>query len=94
MARKFRATLKFDKQFKALDQKTARQAAKAIEFFIQDPAHPSLRVKKIRGADDFYEIRVNMSIRIVVEIISQGQDQINTFYVIGKHEEVFQVNLT
>ena len=92
MARKFRSTRKFDKQFKALDGKTARQAAKAIEFFIQDPAHPSLRLKKIQGTDAFYEIRVNMSIRIVVEIVNRDGDRINTFYVIGKHEEVFPVN--
>ena len=92
MARKFRSTRKFDKQFKALDEKTARQAAKAIEFFIQDPAHPSLRLKKIQGANVFYEIRVNMSIRIVVEIVNQNRDQINTFYIIGKHEEVFPAN--
>ena len=92
MARKFRSTRKFDRQFKALDEKTARQAAKTIEFFIQDAAHPSLRLKKIQGTDVFYEIRANMSIRIVVEIVNQDRDQINTFYVIGRHEEVFPVN--
>lgn len=92
MARKFRATRKFDRQFKALDEKTARQAAKAIEFFIQDPTHPSLRLKKIQGTDACYEIRVNISIRIVVEIVNQNRDQVSTFYVIGKHEEDFPVN--
>lgn len=92
MARKFRSTRKFDRQFKALDEKTARQAAKAMGFFIQDPAHPSLRLKKIQGTDVFYEIRVNVSVRIVVEIVNQNRDQVNTFYVIGKHEEVFPVN--
>ena len=88
MARRFRSTRKFDKQFKALDEKIARQAVKAIEFFIQNPAHPALRLKRIQGTDDFYEIRVNLSIRIVVEIVNQDRDQINTFFVIGKHEEV------
>jgi len=89
MTRKFRSTRKFDKQFWGLDNAAKKQAAKAIDLFMQDPTHPSLRFKKVQGTDNFFEISVNMSIRIVVEVKSVGSDQINTFYIIGKHEEVF-----
>jgi mRNA interferase RelE/StbE len=92
MTRKFRSTRKFDKHFKSLEPKIIKQAAKTIDLFIKDPAHPSLRLKKVQGADNFYEISVNMSIRIIVQIISKEKDQINTFYIIGKHEEVFPVD--
>ena len=92
MTRRFKSTRKFDKQFKELDEKTIKQAAKAIEFFIQDPAHPSLRLKKVQGTVGFYEISVNMSIRIIIEIVNEGKDQVNTFYIIGRHETVFPVN--
>lgn len=80
---------KFDKQFKLLDANIIKQATKTIELFIKNPTHPSLRFKKVQGTDNFFELSVNMSVRIIVEIVSEGQDQINTFYIIGKHEDVF-----
>jgi mRNA-degrading endonuclease RelE of RelBE toxin-antitoxin system len=89
MTREFRSTRKFDKQFKGLDGKIQKQALKAIERFTEDPMHPSLRYKKVQGTDNLYEISVNMSVRIILEVKSEENKQINTFYVIGKHEEVF-----
>ncbi len=89
MTRRFRSTRKFDKQFKQLNSKTLKQAQKAIELFMSDPTHPSLRYKKIQGTDNFYEISVNMSIRIIIEVTSEASDQINTLYVIGTHNDVF-----
>jgi len=83
-------TRKFDKQFKSLDNKTRKQAAKAMELFMKDPAHPSLRLRKIQGTSNFFEVSVNMSVRIIVEVTkAPNNDQIVTFYIIGKHEEVF-----
>ncbi len=89
MTRRFRSTRKFDKQFKSLDNNSFKQAVKAIELFMSEPSHPSLRYKKIQGTNSFFEISVNMSIRIIIEITSEGQDQINTFHIIGTHNEVF-----
>lgn len=89
MTRRFRSTRKFDKQFKQLNSKTLKQAQKAIELFMSDSTHPSLRYKKIQGTDNFYEISVNMSIRIIIEVTSEASDQINTLYVIGTHNDVF-----
>ena len=90
MTRRFRSTRKFDKQFKSLDNKTRKQAAKATELFMKNPALPSLRLGKIRGTSNFFEISVNMSVRIVVEVTkAPDNNQIVTFYIIGKHEEVF-----
>lgn len=89
MTRRFRSTNKFDKQFKSLDKNSYKQAAKAIDLFMSDPSHPSLRYKKIQGTSNFYEISVNMSIRIIIDVSSEGQDQINTFYIIGTHKDVF-----
>lgn len=88
MTRRFQSTRKFDKQFKQLDSKISKQAQKAIELFISEPSHP-LRYKKIQGTDNFYEISVNMSIRIIIEITSENNDQINTLYIIGTHDDVF-----
>jgi len=92
MTRKFRSTKKFDKQFKSLDKKITKQATKILDLFMKDPTHPSLRFKKVQGTDNFFEISVNMSIRIIIEVIQENKDQINTFYIIGKHEEVFPMD--
>lgn len=92
MTRKFRSTRKFDKQFRSLDAKIIKQAKKTIELFMKAPTHPSLRFKKVQGTDSYFEISVNMSIRIVIEIVTKNDDQINTFYIIGKHEEIFPVD--
>ena len=89
MTRRFRSTRKFDKQFNFLEKNASKQAIKAIELYMEDPTHPSLRFKKIQGTGSFYEIRVNQSIRIIIEVTSQGPDQINTFYIVGTHDEVF-----
>lgn len=89
MTRRFRSIRKFDKQIKSLDKNTLKQATKAIELFMEDPTHPSLRYKKIQGTSNFYEIRVNVSVRIIIEVTSEGDDQINTFYIVGTHDEVF-----
>jgi mRNA-degrading endonuclease YafQ of YafQ-DinJ toxin-antitoxin module len=89
MNRRFKSTRKFDKQFKQLNQNTSKQAEKAIELFISDPSHPSLRYKKIQGTDNFYEISVNMSVRIIIEVTIEANDQINTLFIIGPHDDVF-----
>ena len=89
MTRRFKSTRKFDKHFKQLDAKTSKQAQKSIGLFISDPSHPSLRYKKIQGTDNFYEISVNMSIRIIIEVTSENNNQINTLYIIGTHDDVF-----
>jgi mRNA-degrading endonuclease RelE of RelBE toxin-antitoxin system len=90
MTRRFRPTWKFNKQYKSLDNQTQKQAAKAIELFMKDPAYPSLRLRKIKGTSDFFKPSANMSIRIIVEV-TKGRDnnQMVTFYIIGKHVEVF-----
>ena len=34
-------------------------------LFVENPLHPSLRTKKIQGAEDIWESSVNMDIRII-----------------------------
>jgi len=38
---------------------------KKLELLSHDPAHPSLRTKRIKGTDKLYECSVNMDIRII-----------------------------
>ncbi|MDD4402714.1 MAG: addiction module toxin RelE [Desulfitobacteriaceae bacterium] len=91
MTRKFRSTCKFDKHYQALSKACKKQVLKSIELFIANPSHPSLRFKKIQGTEGFFELSVNQSLRIIIRVETSGQEQINTFYIIGKHEQVFPV---
>ena len=38
---------------------------KKLELLAENPAHPSLRTKRIQGTDKLYECSVNMDIRII-----------------------------
>ncbi len=79
MTKRFRSTRKFDKQLTSLDKSTRKQAIRAIDLFMKDPTHLSLRLKKVRGTHRYYEVSVNMSERIIVEIDkSSNSEQINT----------------
>ncbi len=89
MTRKFRSTRKFDKHIKSLDKTTFKQATKVIQLFIDNPSHPSLRYKKIQSTSNYYEIEVNSSVRIIIKITPESNDQINTFFIVGTHDEVF-----
>lgn len=42
-----------------------KQTKKQLKFFIENPLHPSLRTKKIQGAEGMWESSVNMDIRII-----------------------------
>ena len=54
MTRRFSSTRKFDKQLLTLDKITRKQAIKAIELFMKDPAHPSPRLKKVKGLSELF----------------------------------------
>ena len=36
-----------------------------LRLFAENPAHPSLRTKRIRGTENLYEFSVNMDIRVI-----------------------------
>ena len=44
-----------------------KQIQNKLEILCENPAHPSLRVKRIKGTKSFWEMSVNMDIRIIFE---------------------------
>lgn len=89
MPRIFRSTRRYDKQMAALEKPAFKQAIKAMQLFMDDPARPSLRVKKVQGTANFFELRVNRSLRIIIEITNTDGNEVATFFIIGTHDEVF-----
>lgn len=65
MAYKITYSKAFKKHYKKLSEIEKKQTKKKIKFFLENPNHPSLRTKKIQGADGIWESSVNMDIRII-----------------------------
>jgi mRNA-degrading endonuclease RelE of RelBE toxin-antitoxin system len=55
----------FGDNFEKLSTEEQALVEKKLERLAENPHHPSLRSKKIRGSDDCFESSINMDIRIV-----------------------------
>ena len=65
MAFKLTYTNRFLKHYKSLTDIEKNQLQNKLRLLSQNPMHPSLRTKRIQGADDLFECSVNMDIRII-----------------------------
>ena len=60
---------RFKKAFKSLPKEIQQKALEQIQRLVENPAHPSLRLKKIKGTERVWEISVTMNYRITLEIL-------------------------
>lgn len=58
-----RSTERFDKSLKGLDPNSQKSIAKAMRLLLDNPYHPSLRIRKMEGYDSVFEASANMDIR-------------------------------
>lgn len=65
MTFQFTFTNRFQKHFKTLAAQEKKLLMKKLEMLAENPAHPSLRTKRIQGTNDLFECSVNMNIRII-----------------------------
>jgi len=65
MAYRFTFTDRFSKHYKKLTAQEKQQLTNKLALLSENPAHPSLRTKRIQGVDTLYECSVNMDIRII-----------------------------
>jgi len=65
MAYQFTYSARFHKHYKALSAQEKKQLANKLKLLAENPAHPSLRTKRIQGTDELFESSVNMDIRII-----------------------------
>ena len=56
----------FEKHFKNFQERQRRQIRNKLQILIENPMHPSLRLKRIRGTAELWEMSVNMDIRIIL----------------------------
>lgn len=58
-------TERFQKHYEKLSGDEKRQFRKKLVVFADNPLHPSLRTKRIKGTDELFEFSVNMDIRVI-----------------------------
>lgn len=61
-------TKRFQIDFLSLPESMQRLALRKLQLLEENLAHPSLRVKKMKGITDVYEGSINMSYRLLFEI--------------------------
>ena len=69
------------KDDRRLPAEVKSQVDKQLAYLIQNPGHPSLKVKKLRGTDK-YEIRVSRGCRLTFRYI----DEILELRRVGTHD--------
>lgn len=74
----------FLRQFKKLPEEIQKKVRKAIRLLAEDPKHPSLRSKPIRGARGIYEMSPDMHYRITYERLP---DDVLRLRVISPHDD-------
>jgi mRNA-degrading endonuclease RelE of RelBE toxin-antitoxin system len=72
----------FEKQFARLPKDIREVTYGKLGFFLKDPAHPSLRVKKVKGTGTIWEMSITMNYRITFQV---GEDEI-ILRNIGTHD--------
>lgn len=75
-------TNRFKKDYKKLSQQIQKIVKEKIVIMNNDPMHPSLRTKKIKGSKNIFECSINMEIRITW----QYENQDILLRTIGEHD--------
>ena len=65
MAYQITFTKRFEKHFKYLNSQEKKQLHNKLQLLSENPMHPSLRTKHIKGTKNLFECSVNMDIRII-----------------------------
>ena len=83
---KIQTTRPFDNDYKALPKDIKRQTDKQLALLLDNPRHPSLRLKKLKSVKDIWEGRITRNYRFTLQITG------DTYILrrIGKHEDIFR----
>jgi len=80
---RFVVTKRFEAAYRDLPEALRRKTDKALRLLAENPAHPSLRLKKIQGVMGIWEARIDKSCRMTLEIRSDCYLLRN----VGRHDE-------
>ena len=61
-------TDRFKRDFISLPESIKRRAERQLILFVQNPRHPSLRIKKMEGTKDIWEGRITKGYRFTFQV--------------------------
>ncbi|MFH1192495.1 MAG: hypothetical protein V1655_03395 [bacterium] len=79
---KLQWTKSFKKNYQVLPEDIKERTKKQLRVFIENPRHPSLRVKKMQDPRNIYEGRITYSYRFTF----QAEGEIYILRKIGSHD--------
>jgi len=65
---KIQTTRPFDRDYDDLPESIKEQTDKQLSLFLDNPYHPSLRIKKIKGSPNIWEGRITRTYRFTFQI--------------------------
>ena len=85
----YRRTARFKKAYQSLPKHIRKKVAKAFALFQEDPAYPSLGVKKMQGYQGVWEGRINQQYRFTFhyERHPERDETICVFRNVDNHDE-------
>jgi addiction module RelE/StbE family toxin len=84
---KIRLTRRFLKSFALLPAAIQEKVKKQLALLVEDPRHPSLQTKPIKGAPGIYEARVDIDYRLTYE---RDEDDTLVFRVVARHDKALK----
>ena len=78
-----RTTQSFRTAIAALPSEIQGQARRVYRLFRSDPAHPSLRFKKVEQSDNVYSVRIGLGYRALGVL----EGSVITWFWIGSHAD-------
>lgn len=81
---RYRRSPKFRKAYESLPADIKQKVRKAFKLFREDPRHPSLYTKKMKGLENTWEGRIDIHYRFIFEY---GDDEV-IFLNIGPHDVI------
>lgn len=65
---KLQPTERFAREYDRLPQDLQRRVDKALALLLENPRHPSLQIKKVKGLENRWEGRVTLHYRFIFTI--------------------------
>ena len=65
---KIQTTRPFDRDYARLPEEIKDRVDKQLALLLSNPRHPSLRLKKIRGTENIWELRITMGYRLTLQM--------------------------
>lgn len=69
-SKKITATRHFNKAFARLPKNIRETTYDKLDLYLSNPKHPSLRIKRIKGAEGIWEMSVTMNYRLTFEVLA------------------------